>query len=63
MEGTDPGIKDAIARLTRLRKELRCEDVVVHWQNKPPLGTIALIVDHDGWQLFHDGEPVPRRES
>jgi hypothetical protein len=59
----EPGIRDAIHRVVELRRELRCQTITVRWYERPPLGAVTLIVDYEGWQLFHNGEPVPMRST
>ena len=63
MEGPEAsrteGLTTAVTQATELLRHIGAKDIVIHWTNAIG-GEVALIVDADGWDLFVNGEQVPR---
>jgi len=58
MEEPEAGLTTAVTQATELRRHIGAKDIVIHWTNEH--GEVALIVDADGWDLFVNGDQVPR---
>ena len=58
MEGPEAGLTTAVTQATELRRQVDAEIVSVDWTNEH--GEIKLIVRKDGWDLFVNGDQVPR---
>ena len=58
MEGPEAGLTTAVTQATELRRHVGARSIDIRWVNKD--GEVALIVDADGWDLFVNGDQVPR---
>jgi len=58
MEGPEAGLTTAVTQATELRRHVGAYSIDVRWVNEH--GDVELVITEDGWDLFVNGDQVPR---
>jgi len=58
MEGPEAGLTTAVTQATELRRHVGAYSIDVRWVNEH--GNVVLTIDDHGWDLFVNGDLVPR---
>ena len=58
MEGPEAGLTTAVQEATEMRRRVGAHLIEIWWNNEH--GEVQLVVGYDGWDLYVNGDMVPR---